>query len=427
MTDWIAIEATEDRRRRALDLARAHDRMAGGGAAQRRRSTDVPVREVIQRSWQRSTAAGLDPGHGLAPVAHAEDEVARRWAEHPLSIAVPILRGLLDDVGDSDHVALVCDADGALLWLDGRPALVERAKEVHLQLGSVWSEQEAGTNAMGTALAEHHAVQVFSAEHFTAPVHGWTCSAAPVHDPTSGALLGVIDLTGELATAHPHSLAVVNLAAKTIEHQLAVRAQADPGAGAVPALTLTVLGRDRAVAHIGGRRLELSRRHTEMLLLLWLAPEGLTAEQLALEVYGERGRPGTVRTEMHRLRAQLGATIGERPYRLAAPIGCDLHDVDERIRRGDLRGALARYPGPALAQTEVPRLVELRDRIDDALRAAVLATGDPSLLELWLRTPTGRDDYEASRALMVGLSREDPRRAGERSRLRRLSEQRRAG
>ena len=107
-------------------------------------------------------------------------------------------------------------------------------------------------------------------------------------------------------------------------------------------------------------------------------------------------------------------------------MGCDLADVEERVRRGDLRGALARYPGPALAHTDVPRLIEMRERTDDALRAAVLGTGDPDLLELWLRTPTGRDDYEASRALMVGLGREDPRRASERSRLRRLSQQRNA-
>ncbi len=52
---------------------------------------------------------------------------------------------------------------------------------------------------------------------------------------------------------------------------------------------------------------------------------------------------------------------------------------------------------------------------------------DPQLLELWMRTPTGRDDYEASRQLITTLEREDPRRAGERARLRRLSQQRREG
>ena len=74
--------------------------------------------------------------------------------------------------------------------------------------GALWSEGGAGTNAIGTALAAEHAVQVFAAEHFTEPVQRWTCAAAPVHDPDTGAVIGVIDLTGDMASVHPHSLAV---------------------------------------------------------------------------------------------------------------------------------------------------------------------------------------------------------------------------
>ena len=70
---------------------------------------------------------------------------------------------------------------------------------------------------MGTALAVDHSLQVFSAEHFATPVHGWTCSAAPLHDPVSGKLLGVLDLSGPLQTAHPHSLALVTAAARMVE------------------------------------------------------------------------------------------------------------------------------------------------------------------------------------------------------------------
>ena len=75
--------------------------------------------------------------------------------------------------------------------------------------GALWSEAGAGTNAVGTALAAEHAVQVFAAEHFTEPVQRWTCAAAPVRDPDTGALLGVIDLTGDFTSVHPHSLSVV--------------------------------------------------------------------------------------------------------------------------------------------------------------------------------------------------------------------------
>ena len=69
--------------------------------------------------------------------------------------------------------------------------------------GTLWSEPGAGTNAIGTAVALDHAVQVFGPEHFSEPVQRWTCSAAPIHDPDTGALIGVIDLTGDFSHRAP--------------------------------------------------------------------------------------------------------------------------------------------------------------------------------------------------------------------------------
>lgn len=424
MEHWAAIVAGADRRSRAREIAQARDRLLENGWEPEldRRGAEPTVRPVIARSWQRSHEAGVDPDHGLAPVRVAEDEVSRRWDAHPLSIAVPILRGLLDDVGDTEHVALVCDADGTLLWIDGRPAMLDAARSVHLTRGSVWSEGAAGTNAMGTALVERHSVQVFSAEHYAESVHQWTCSAAPVRDPVSGATLGVLDLTGAMGTAHPHSLAVVTMAARLVERELAFRAE--QAGEEVATVSLSVLGRDRGLLRLGAAEHVLSPRHTELMLLLLMRDEGMTAEQLALEVWGERGRPGSVRSELHRLRPLLGPLLGERPYRLTAPVGCDVTRVERLVREARVADAVRAYAGPLMPQSEVPRVAELRDRIDDQLRAAVLASGDPDLLEAWLRTPTGRDDYEASRLLAVNLPRMDPRRAAERSRIRRLASDR---
>ena len=433
MEDWAALVGTADRRSRAREIAVARDRVfsaaADGGVAAGMGAssvaaggTDPDLRPVIMRSWRRSAAAGVDPDRGLAPVRLGTDEVDARWAGHPLSIAVPILQGLLEDAGDLEHVALICDADGALLWIDGRPAVLEQAREVHLERGSIWSEVAAGTNAMGTALEERHPVQVFSAEHFTETVHRWTCSAAPVRDPLTGKVLGVLDLTGELGTAHPHSLAVVTMAARLVERELSMRAAV---AGAAPVADgLAVLGRERGVLRARGRETRLSPRHTEILLLLWLCGEGLTAEQLALELWGEKGRPGSVRSELHRLRPVLGALLAERPYRLAGPLTVDVGRVEERIRDGRVAEVLEDYEGPLLPHSAVPRIAELRDRIDDGLRAAVLASGEAALLERWLRTPSGRDDLEASRQLALSLPRDDPRRAAQRSRIRRLANDR---
>ena len=137
---------------------------------------------------------------------------------------------------------VVSDADGTLLWLEGSPRVrLAAANSMNFAVGALWSESGAGTNAIGTALAADHAVQVFAAEHFNEVVQAWTCAAAPVHDPDTGALLGVIDLTSRMSTVHPHSFAVAVATAGAVEahlrclHARARRAAAlalpRPGAG----------------------------------------------------------------------------------------------------------------------------------------------------------------------------------------------------
>lgn len=211
---WVAIDASTDPRAWARTLARARTEAIEGG------SPGV-VRDAIASSWNRSAHAGVDPEGAGPRLGLTAEEAAERWRNHPLSIAEPILRDLLEDVhSDDDQVVLICDADGTLLWIDGEAAVLDAAQGIHLQPGALWRESEAGTNAMGTALAERHPIQVFSAEHFSSGVHGWTCSAAPIRDPETGEALGVIDLSGELGTAHPHTLGLIEAAARVIEAKL---------------------------------------------------------------------------------------------------------------------------------------------------------------------------------------------------------------
>jgi hypothetical protein len=108
-----------------------------------------------------------------------------------------------------------------LLWVAGNArARLDAGDTINFTEGAGWNETGAGTNAIGVALATGHAVQVFAAEHFNEPVQAWTCAAAPVHDPDSGELLGVIDLTGRLTTAHPHSLTGAVATAHAVEAYL---------------------------------------------------------------------------------------------------------------------------------------------------------------------------------------------------------------
>ena len=92
MGEWVAVDATTDRRAHAMRLQRAHDRMASGGVPDRRL-----LRPVICRSWERAAAAGVDPTVGRAPLLLDQETVETRLARHPLAIAAPVLRSLLTD------------------------------------------------------------------------------------------------------------------------------------------------------------------------------------------------------------------------------------------------------------------------------------------------------------------------------------------
>jgi transcriptional regulator of acetoin/glycerol metabolism len=218
---WIAIDATTSPSLRARELRRIWYDYLSDGRLDR-------VRQPIAESWSRSEVAGISPSDSRAPTMFTDRrEVRERWEAHPLEAAAPLIRRWLGRVADEgEHLIVVSDAEGLLLWLDGDARVRSAAADaMNFVEGALWSEAGAGTNAIGTALAADHPVQIHAAEHFSEVVHGWTCSAAPVHDPEDGKLLGVIDLTGLMSKAHPNSLASALVAARAVEADLRVRAQ----------------------------------------------------------------------------------------------------------------------------------------------------------------------------------------------------------
>jgi hypothetical protein len=230
--DWLAIDAETAPMVRAQELRFAWERFVGDlvSGAHEDDGDDDPavVREAIADSWRRSYAAGVDPtGARRAPVVADEDETHDRWEEHPLATAAPLIHDCLSAIADeAGYLIVISDAAGLLMSIEGTAGVrLRAASDMNFAEGTLWSEPGAGTNAIGTALAVDHAVQVFGPEHFSDPVQRWTCSAAPIHDPDTGELLGIIDLTGHLSTVHPHSLAVATATSRAVEASLALMLQ----------------------------------------------------------------------------------------------------------------------------------------------------------------------------------------------------------
>ena len=207
-----AVTRSTDLRRHARMLHQAHDaRLSGSRPA-------TPLRRVVSRSWERVLSYGVAPdGRSLDDPAPPET-VERRRAESPIAHVLPQLRASLTAVAeDAEHIMVITAADGLVLWREGAVRVGRLADDLGFLPGADWTEASVGTNAIGTALAEHASVQLFSAEHFVRAQHPWTCTASPIHDPRTGEMLGVVDLSGPAPTVHPTTVALVHTAVRLAE------------------------------------------------------------------------------------------------------------------------------------------------------------------------------------------------------------------
>ncbi|MFI9253806.1 GAF domain-containing protein [Streptomyces sp. NPDC053069] len=185
------------------------------------RRARVAPRPVIEQSWGRMLRSGVDPDRdfrsGLLPL----EEVRRRREESPLRHVLPVLReGLLSVADVAQHIMVVADADGRVLWREGAPPVLRKADGLGFELGADWREDVVGTNGVGTPAVVRRPVQVFAAEHFVRSHTSWTCTGAPITDPRDGRLIGVVDVSGPLETMHPATLAWVDSVAKLAEARL---------------------------------------------------------------------------------------------------------------------------------------------------------------------------------------------------------------
>lgn len=359
---------------------------------------DMALREIVADSWRRSISRGVDPDR-QGPQSADDNELERLRRAHPLTTAMPLIRRLLvDDAAEAGHMVGVADASGTLLWVEGNRRACRKGEAMNFLPGADWSERSAGTNAPGTALVVDREVQIRRWEHFSRVAQPWSCTAAPVRDPTTGELLGVIDLTGHADAAAPQTLALLRATAlavgKYVALQRLTQTAAEAGPGSCSA-RLTVLTARRPTWTVcrgagAGHSVNLAPRHADILVLLMQHPEGLSADHLAVLLDDNDLDAVSVRAEMSRLRRAIGARfLGSKPYRLLEPVTSDLDGVLDALATGDISRALDLCSGPLLPNSGSPGIARLRVEVCAALRLAVIEANDDALLARWHRTGHG--------------------------------------
>ncbi|MCX2732747.1 sigma-54-dependent Fis family transcriptional regulator [Saccharopolyspora sp. NFXS83] len=191
------------------------------GPARRHFLGDAPVESAAVRgpilaSWRRSSDYRVDSEALNAPYVDDLD-----FQGVLVRAASPVLDHLHDELPDQPVSVVLTDHRGYVLdRRTGRPELRDHLDRVCLAPGFGYAERFVGTNGIGTTLESGQATFVYEQEHFTGPLIDLACAGVPIHDPITGELAGVLDVTCFAPDAGPMLKAVAVGAARGIQERL---------------------------------------------------------------------------------------------------------------------------------------------------------------------------------------------------------------
>jgi transcriptional regulator of acetoin/glycerol metabolism len=167
---------------------------------------------AISAAHERSASFGLDASMDpdFSTVSRGTLSSALEENRFLFQHAEPVMETLYDQIMNTHSMVLLTSSRGMVLHSLGDTDFIEKANRVALIPGADWSEEQKGTNAVGTALAEQEALTIHGSQHFLSANQFLTCSCAPIFDPY-GQVIGALDVTGDHQSYHHHTLALVRI------------------------------------------------------------------------------------------------------------------------------------------------------------------------------------------------------------------------
>jgi transcriptional regulator of acetoin/glycerol metabolism len=140
----------------------------------------------------------------------------REQSEELIRIGRTGLEALFRQVADQSYVLLLSDARGVTVEFMGDPTFDNQLRKAGLYLGSEWSEDRAGTCAVGACMVSGKPVIIHQDDHFDACHIGLTCTAAPIFD-TFGDLSASQQLALHLVASTARRIELANLMTRARE------------------------------------------------------------------------------------------------------------------------------------------------------------------------------------------------------------------
>jgi sigma-54 dependent transcriptional regulator, acetoin dehydrogenase operon transcriptional activator AcoR len=180
--------------------------------------------EVVARSWERCVARGLDPTAEPRSVLLPFTEVKAKRERNSIlrRLALAEMQQLYAQIAGSDFMIAFADPEGVVLDTISDSRFAASRAGRNIVPGSVWCEEESGTNALGLAVMSAAPAAIYGREHFFASHGQLSCMAVPIFDP-AGEVAGIIDASCSNEARQQHTHALLRMAATEIENGLIFR------------------------------------------------------------------------------------------------------------------------------------------------------------------------------------------------------------
>lgn len=199
---------------RRLQIAAARAGFLASGSADHRGT----VPDIVAASWQRSLNAGVDASTAAAAY-HDNLDVSSRLVR----CSRPIIDRLSEETSDIPLSIALTDGKARLLTrVDTDCTIGMLLDNVSFAPGFDYGEGGVGTNGVGTAFESGQPIQIVGPEHFHDRLQPFACSGAPIRDPLTGRIEGVLDISCLSEHSSPLMHSLVRSAAHEIERNLLI-------------------------------------------------------------------------------------------------------------------------------------------------------------------------------------------------------------
>src|SRR3989338_203970 len=162
-----------------------------------RGSDEARLPDMVEQSWKRClTDYNLLPDAvpRASVLSHSEIRTRMEEREEFMRIAEPEVERLFRQLVDSEYLVSLATTEGAMVLFRCDYQYLDELAGSGVIPGSVWSEDQQGTNGVGTCLRVGKPVIIAGTQHYGAAIMRLTCLTAPVLG-RDGAIESVINVT----------------------------------------------------------------------------------------------------------------------------------------------------------------------------------------------------------------------------------------